>query len=241
MSEALHQAFEAFEAKDYPKAYGIFEEAAHNNPDAMVNLAIMHMQGKGCEQSYELAESWFEKAAKAGNIKAQYSLGMMYEKGMTGAVDEKKSLEYYKQAANGGHVDSQLKAGMLLKQQNEVAEAMRYLIAAAHNGNTQAQSIITYASNSDIATERNDAFYGLDTERQRKLIENLIATKIRPTLAVDGGGIELINFIPGEKPQVWLHYQGTCSGCHLGSTSTADMILDHFETMIDKNVILYLM
>ena len=148
MSEALHQAFEAFEAKENQKAYAIFEDAAAVNSDAMVNLAIMHMKGCGCEQSYTLAESWFEKAAKEGNAKAQYSLGMMYEKGLSGTVNEDKAFEYYKQSANGGHVDAQLKAGKLLKKKKKVAEAMRYLIAAAHNGSQQAQSVVTYVSNS---------------------------------------------------------------------------------------------
>lgn len=41
--------------------------------------------------------------------------------------------------------------------------------------------------------------------------------------------------------QVWLNYLGACSGCHLGSTSTADMLLQHFESLIDKNIVLYLM
>lgn len=73
------------------------------------------------------------------------------------------------------------------------------------------------------------------------LIEEMIKTKISPTLQGDNGGIALINYITGDKPQIWLNYLGACSGCHLGSTSTADMLLSHFETLIDKNVILYLM
>ena len=241
MSEIFNKAIQEFESKNYIGAYGLFEEAAPNNPDAMVNLAIMHMQGRGCTQSYELARSWFEKAAELGSTKAQHSLGIFYEKGMLGSIDDDKALEYYKMGADSGHVDSQLKTGILYKQKGNNAEAMRYLITAAYNDNKQAQEIITYVSNSSIATEKNKIFHALDSIKQRALVENLIETKIRPTLAIDGGGIELVNYIPGEKPQVWLNYQGTCSGCHLGSTSTADMLLNHFETMIDKNVVLYLM
>ncbi len=152
-----------------------------------------------------------------------------------------EALAYYKQAADEGHVDAQLKMGLLYKKDGKIAEAMRYLIAAAHNNNNHAQSLITYISNSSLASTKNSIFHDLDVEKQRELVENLLQTKIRPTLANDGGGIELVNFVGGKTPQIWLNYIGACSGCHLGFTSTADMMLGHFETMIDKNVILYLM
>ena len=240
-TETFDKAVEAYEAKAYADAYGLFEAAAAENPNAMVNLALMHMKGRGCPQSYETAKTWYERAAQQGSIHAMNSLAIFYEKGMAGPADGDKALEYYRMAADAGHVDAQAKTGMLFRERGKIADAMRYLIAAAHNNNAQAQGIITYVSNAATATERNEAFHGLDAARQRALVENLIETKIRPTLAVDGGGIELVNYVPGKIPQVWLNYQGTCSGCHLGSTSTADMLLNHFETMIDKNVILYLM
>ena len=241
MSEIFHKALQEFELKNYSGAYGLFAEVASENPDAMVNIAIMHMQGRGCTQSYELALSWFLKAAQMGNTKAMHSLGIFYEKGMVGNIDEDRALAFYKEAADLGHVESQAKTGILYKQKGNTTESMRYLITAAYNDNKQAQEMITYVSNSAMATQRNEIFHALDIPKQKALIENLIETKIRPILAHDGGGIELVNFIAGEKPQIWLSYQGTCSGCHLGSTSTADMLLDHFETMIDKNVVLYLM
>jgi hypothetical protein len=241
MTETFDKAVAAYESKQYAEAYGLFETAAEANPNAMVNLAVMHMKGTGCEQSNEVAKAWFERAAEQGSIHALNSLALFYEKGILGTQDGEKALEYYSRAADAGHVAAQLKAGILFRERGKNAEAMRYLIAAAHNNNKQAQEIITYVSNSEIATERNEAFHSLDPMRQRALVENLIETKIRPMLAADEGGIELVNYVPGKAPQIWLNYQGACSGCHLGSTSTADMLLDQFETMIDKNVVLYLM
>lgn len=148
----------------------------------------------------------------------------------------KNRLEHHKKEA-----DAQLKTGMLYREEGNILEAMRYLIAAAHNSNAQAQAIITYVSNSAIGGVKNDSFYLLSDFAQKELIQNLIDTKITPALLGDGGGIRLVNYIPGKKPQIWLNYLGACSGCHLGSTSTADMLLKHFEAAIDKNVVLYLM
>lgn len=242
MNETFDKAVTAYETKHYNEAYGLFEELSDTNSNAMVNLALMHLKGEGCDKNSEKALNLFERAAdNDNNLKALFSLGAFYEKGLSGSADAKKSFEYYKKAADYGHVDAQLKTGLMYRQEGNIARAMRYLITAAHNNNQQAQSIITYVSNSSEAKERNGAFHDLDEARQRVLIENMIETKIRPTLSNDGGGIELVNYVGGKTPQVWLNYLGACSGCQLGSTSTADMLLDHFETLIDKNVVLYLM
>lgn len=241
MTGTFEKAVEAYETQHFDVAYGLFEEVAESNPKAMLNLAMMHMKGMGCTQSDTEAKVWLERAADEGNQQALYSLAVIYEKGLHGAADAEKALEYYAKAADEGHVEAQLKAGMLYRQNNKVPEAMRYLITAAHNNNEQAQGIITFVSNASLTTVQNEPFRSLDAKRQHALIEEMIDKKIRPTLEADNGGITLVNYIPGETPQIWLNYLGACSGCHLGSTSTADMLLDHFETLIDKNVVLYLM
>jgi len=241
MSIIFDRAMQEFDKKCYSEAYTLFQESAQEDPNAMVNLAIMHMKGQGCEKSNLVAKDWFTKAAEQNHLQALNSLALFYEKGMHGEVDSDKSLEYYKKAADLGSVPAQLKTGMLFKEKGKNVEAMRYLITAAHNNNAQAQSIVTYVSNASDSNTLNEDFRSLDGLKQKELIDTLLETKIRPTLAVDGGGIEILNYISGDKPQVWLSYTGTCSGCHLGSTSTADMLLDHFQTMIDKNVVLYLM
>ncbi|MGB3960958.1 MAG: NifU family protein [Sulfurimonas sp.] len=164
-----------------------------------------------------------------------------YKNGNRAGADENQALAYYKIAADAGHVEAQVKTGLLYKSKGNNVEAMRYLIAAAYNNSAQAQALITYVSNMADSNPLNKDFRSLDALRQKELIEALIKTQIRPTLASDGGGLELVNFIPGETPQIWLSYLGACSGCHLSSTSTADMLLDNFQTMIDKNVVLYLM
>lgn len=242
MTTVFEAGVSAYEAKAYPKAYHYFEEAANKkNPDAMVNLAIMHMKGVGCERDLGTAKEWFEQAAIFDNTHAMMSLAHFYEKGMDGSADSDKALEYYRQAADKGIVEAQLKAGMLFREKGKITKAMQYLIAAAHNNNEQAQEIITYVSNAGLDTTSNQMFRSLEESKQRALLEQMIETKIRPTLEADSGGISLINYVSGDKPQIWLNYLGACSGCHLGSTSTADMLLDHFETLIDKNVVLYLM
>ena len=242
MMTTFEAGVSAYESKHYKEAFDFFVDSADKeNADAMVNLGVMAMQGKGCDRDIASAKQWFEKAAQKGSMHAMMSLAQIMEKGLDGMPDAAGALTWYKAAADNGHVDAQLKTGMLLREKGKNAEAMRYLITAAHNNNSQAQGLITYVSNKDLATVQNKPFRSLTPEQQRALVEKMIEEKIKPTLEADSGGIELLNYVPGETPQVWLRYLGACSGCHLGSTSTADMLLDRFEELIDKNVVLYLM
>ena len=63
MITLFDKGISAYENKSYPAAYEYFEEAAvEKNKDAMVNLAIMHMKGVGCDRDLNLAKKWFEEA-----------------------------------------------------------------------------------------------------------------------------------------------------------------------------------
>lgn len=75
---------------------------------------------------------------------------------------------------------------------------------------------------------------------QKEKVEEIIQTQIAPILSSDGGGVELIHYVEGDTPEIWLRYLGACSGCHLGPTSTAGMILEQFENTIDKKIVIYL-
>jgi uncharacterized protein len=241
MDDKFQKAIAAYEGQKFHEAYKLFLDISEENPKAVLNLARMSMRGEGCERNDNDARKWLQKAADVDNIQALYTLGVIYEQGIDKVPDNETALSYYVRAADQGDTQSQLKSGLLYMQNNETLKAMQYLITAAHNGNEQAQSLITYVSNASTSQESNSVFRSMNPQQQKDVIQKMIDTKIRPTLEADSGGITLVNYVASDVPQIWLNYLGACSGCHLSSTSTADMLLDHFETLIDKNVILYLM
>lgn len=145
------------------------------------------------------------------------------------------------EAAQAGDVNALFELGMYYRENQKIYEAMECLIRAAHGGNPKAQAMITYASNAGLDVAKNQTFRSLTSEAQHAKVQELVTNTITPLLASDGGGIRLVQYVAGDVPQVWLNYTGTCAGCHLGATSTAEMILRHFEVFIDKNVVLYLM
>ncbi len=235
----LHTAVDAYNAKNYAAAKAIWEKMIDHNADAMVNLGTMYVKGYGVSRSMDTARELFEKAAGMGHEIASMYLGGMYENGIGVEVDASKAVEYYTGAAEGGVASAQLKLGLLLRN-DDIFNSMKWMIKAAHAGEAQAQSLITYVSNHTEASDINVAFRRLDEDAQRTQIQSIIDNDLAPILGSDGGGVELVNYIGGETPEIWLRYLGTCSGCHLGSTSTAGMILEQFEKAIDKKIIIYL-
>ena len=235
----MNEAIKAYDAHEYMKAKSIWEPLSATNTDAMVNLGTMYVKGFGVERNISMAFTLFERASAYGHETASFYMGGMYENGIGVASDKSEAIRYYTTAAEANMPTAQLKLGILLREE-DVLNSMKWMISAAHAGEAQAHSLLTYVSNMSQATDINVAFRMLDEESQRAKVEMVIAESLVPTLASDGGGIELIHYISGDTPEIWLRYLGACSGCHLGPTSTAGMILEQFENVIDKKIVIYL-
>jgi uncharacterized protein len=235
----MESAIIAFDRKDYKTAKSIWEPLSATNTDAMVNLGTMYVKGFGVERNISVAFTLFERAAAYGHETAAFYMGGMYENGIGVSADTAESIRYYTIAAEANMPTAQLKLGTLLRDVDTL-NSMQWMIRAAHAGEAQAHALLTYVSNMSQATDINVAFRMMDESSQRAKVEMVIAENLAPTLASDGGGIELINYIGGDTPEIWLRYLGACSGCHLGPTSTAGMILEQFEKVIDKKIVIYL-
>jgi TPR repeat protein len=235
----MENAIAAYDRKEYSVARSIWESLVHTNTDAMVNLGTMYVKGYGVAKSIRTAFELFDRAAALGHETAALYLGGMYENGIGVTADKAQSIYYYTIAAKANVSTAQLKLGILLRDE-DIAASMRWMIAAAHAGEAQAHSLLTYVSNQTTATDINVTFRRLDEAAQKEQVASVIAQELAPILASDGGGVELVKYVSGETPEIWLRYLGACSGCHLGPTSTAGMILERFEKVIDPKIILYL-
>jgi hypothetical protein len=235
----MENAIAAYDRKEYTVAKSIWEGLVHTNADAMVNLGTMYVKGFGVAKSIFTAFTLFERATSMGHETAAFYLGGMYENGIGVSADKAESIRYYTVAAEANMPTAQLKLGILLRDE-DVLNSMKWMIRAAHAGEAQAHSLLTYVSNMSEATDINVGFRMMDASSQRAKIEMVIAENLAPTLASDGGGVELVNYVGGDTPEIWLRYLGACSGCHLGPTSTAGMILEQFENVIDKKIVIYL-
>ncbi len=235
----MQQAIKAYDAKDFISAKAIWGSLGETNSNAMVNLGTMHVKGFGVPKNIHTARELFERAAKLGHETAAFYLGGMYENGIGVTASISDSIRHYTVAAEAGMSTAQLKLGILLRNDDGLS-SMGWMIKAAHAGESQAHSLLTYVSNKNKNNDINVAFRVLDVSSQRDIVESVITDNIGLILASDGGGVELINYVSGDTPEIWLRYLGACSGCHLGPTSTAGMILEQFENVIDKSIVIYL-
>lgn len=91
----------------YEKAMRYFQCAAEkNNTDAMSMLGDMYFHG-AINQDLNLAQQWYEKAARLGNAKSQYILGYFLEYGICGVVDYEAAKYWYEKAAAQGRLKDQ--------------------------------------------------------------------------------------------------------------------------------------
>ncbi|MGA2492588.1 MAG: rhomboid family intramembrane serine protease [Roseiarcus sp.] len=142
--DALADAAQAIDAKDYRKAFELLvQPAANGDAFAQTNLGWLYDNGLGVAQDYGKARAWFEMAAKQGNPSAEFNLGVMYAKGHGVDVDVSLAAKWYKMAADHGDADAQFSLGKLYETGDGVVwdldQARKLYQSAAKGGNEDAQ------------------------------------------------------------------------------------------------------
>ena len=68
---------------------------------------------------------------------------------------------------------------------------------------------------------KKEDFFDYDRDQQTEVVNALLDVAIRPALANDGGGI---NILAIEGKQIKIHYQGACGSCPSSTTGTLQYI-----------------
>jgi hypothetical protein len=106
-----------------------------NDPFALFNTGFKCYK----ERDYEGALNYYTKAAKLGEIDAQYKLATMYERGLGVDKDEKKEVYYLEEAAIRGHPDARYNLGCHEEENNmRIDRAVKHFIIAAKLGDNGA-------------------------------------------------------------------------------------------------------
>lgn len=89
---------------DYQKAFEWIKAAAdRGHPDAVYQLGMAYLYGRGTLQNYKYALQRFEQAAKLNNHEAQYLLGIMHRDGMGVPVSRDLAYAWLNIAASNGN------------------------------------------------------------------------------------------------------------------------------------------
>jgi TPR repeat protein len=88
--------------------------ASKGNVLAQYNLGMMHRHGLGVPKDLTEAVKWYQLAAVNGDVRAQYTLGTLYQFPKHGLTsDYRKAITFYKSAAEQGHSNAQRNLGIM--------------------------------------------------------------------------------------------------------------------------------
>jgi TPR repeat protein len=142
----VHQAAAKDDAEDQknniPLQSLLHKAKKENLAAAQSQLGSVYYAGAlGVEQDYEQAFHWFERAAEQGFARAQFNLGLCYERGeeelsgMGQTRDREKALEWYAKAAKQGLLQAEVNAGILHAEMGEFEQANAYFRSGSRRGN----------------------------------------------------------------------------------------------------------
>lgn len=118
--------------------------AESGNARAMFNLGVYFENGRGgLPVNYTQALYWYEKAALAGDLGAQYNLGLMHAHGRGTPKNPKEALYWFKRAAEAGDAQSQYNLAVMYDQGHAGdrgrLEATHWFKEAAERGHAKSQ------------------------------------------------------------------------------------------------------
>lgn len=99
----------------------------------------MLLIGEGIPADYDRAYANLDAAAKAGDRRGMYALGVFYESGFAKPADIEAALDWYEKSAELGLADAQVALGQIYYAgevvERDLGKAVRWLHRAAKQGN----------------------------------------------------------------------------------------------------------
>lgn len=123
------------------EAFAWFLKAAEQgNLEAIYEVGLCYMDGRGVKEDELKAVEWFTKAANKGYIPAQSHLGYCFEKGLGVDKDLSKAIVWYKKAAEQGSSGDQYSLGCIYQYSlDDNVTAVDWYTKAAEQGYLNAQ------------------------------------------------------------------------------------------------------
>ena len=120
------------------------ELAEAGDAEAQTELGERYEDGRGLEQDYGVAVSWFRQAAERGHAPGQAALGFMYGTGRGVDRNDAEAVRWHRRAAEQGNARAQNNLGVSYRGGLGVAqdygEAVQWFRRSAEQGNASAQS-----------------------------------------------------------------------------------------------------
>jgi len=142
-TKSVRDGIEAWQRSDYAQAIAIWRPlAAKGDADAAFNLGQAYRLGRGVPVNLSAAKTWLEKAARAGHLDAETTLGLL----LFDSGDHSGGIQWLKKAADRGEPRAMLVYGTALFNGDSVRSdplmAYAYVSRAAAQGLEPAKSTL---------------------------------------------------------------------------------------------------
>ena len=134
-AQSVEAGITAWQASDYAAAVAAWRPLAdRGDQDAQLNLGHAYRLGRGVPRNMQLAEQWYERAARGGHLEAQAMYGLiLFQNGR-----RQEAMPFVQRAAEGGDARAQYVYGTALFNGDAVAQdlprAYAFMTRAADQG-----------------------------------------------------------------------------------------------------------
>lgn len=138
--------------------------AANGDPSAAFEVGARLAEGKGTDQNFKEAVTWYQRSASQGFAQAQYRLGTLYERGLGVKADAGRARMWYQRAAQQGNVKAMhnlavLSAGRESGSPDYTSAAQWFTSAAEHGlADSQYNLAVLYENGLGVAKSPDQAF-----------------------------------------------------------------------------------
>jgi len=138
-TQVLKQAFEAYKAREFARAYLLYRSLAEQGHcESQVFVGWMLYEGKGVAEDRDEAVLWFQKAAALGCPRGAFYLG----RSLTAAGRHPDAFYWYQKAAASGYVPAIFRLGLAYAYgkgtSGNLSKAYQYLTEAKNQGHVYA-------------------------------------------------------------------------------------------------------
>jgi localization factor PodJL len=133
--------------------------AAKGDPSAAFEVAARLAEGRGINQDFAGAITWYQRSAQRGFAPAQYRLGTLYERGIGIKADLPRAKIWYARAAEQGNVKAMHNLAVLSAgrdaEATDYATASKWFTGAAQHGLADSQYNLGVLYESGLGVQRD--------------------------------------------------------------------------------------
>ena len=172
--ERLNAGLAALKREHYATALRSWLPLAEaGDAEAQANVGYMYEEGLGVTQQFDVAVSWYEKAAASGSMQANHNLGMIFAKGRGAPQSWVRALRYFAEAANDIPASRYMIGYTYFQGEGNIQNrprAFREFMDAALDGYADAQYMIAfmYLDGSGIPKQPIQAYVWASIARDNK-------------------------------------------------------------------------